>query len=249
MHPLIAAHVENKKFHHAYLFCGDFEVCKKTAFKLAEEIFGSENTELERKRKDGNFAVKLEANPDFFYGEFDLFSINDSHYLINWAATKPFSGGKKVFAAAVSAFNGESSNALLKTFEEANEGVHFIFMVSNVEMLIPALRSRLSIIELIGKEENGEIKELCEKFMRSLPSKRTTDIVKKLTAEKTEKQTIIDFLNGLELFSQDRLDDGNDKEKAVKALSELARCRKYVFDRAASHKIILEHLALVLPKF
>ena len=133
MHPILKAHIEKREFSHAYLLCGDGEVCRKIAEETARAILSEKN---------------LESNPDFSRRRFGLFGINDSHNLTSWAATKSFSGQGKVFVMEVFSFNMESSNALLKTLEEPGEKIHFFIIVSSVETVMPTLRSRLTIIDL-----------------------------------------------------------------------------------------------------
>lgn len=251
MHPLLKAHIEKKEFHHAYLLCGDTDECQKAAIEAARAILSPSST------SKSDFDER--AHPDFSRGKFELFGIEDSRDLKNWAASRSFYGNGKVFVAEIFAFNSESSNALLKILEEPNEGVHFFIIASSAEVVMPTLRSRLTVIELGHRMSksgldigcpSGDL-ELAEKFLKDSPNKRL-EIAKKMAdekkADKTDKAKIVEFLNGLEISLERKLRLA-ERKKAISAMEELQKSREFIFDRGSSAKMILEHLALVLPKF
>jgi DNA polymerase III gamma/tau subunit len=240
MHQILKAHIGKREFHHAYLLCGDGEAGKKMAEEAARAILAEDN---------------LESHPDFSRGRFGLFGIKDSHNLTSWAATKSFSGQGKVLVMEVFSFNMESSNALLKTLEEPGEKIHFFIIVPSVDVVIPTLRSRLTIIDLSSDKEELEKKllETGRKFLAALPNKRL-EIIKKLSAKSDDenellsessanKQKAIQFLNALEFL----LHLDIECPSGYPALEELSRSRQFISDRGASAKMILEHLALALP--
>lgn len=254
MHPILKAHIEKREFHHAYLLCGDIEVCRKMAEETAKAILSEYN---------------LESNPDFSHRRFGLFGINDSHNLASWAATKSFSGQGKIFVMEVFSFNVESSSALLKTLEGPNEKTHFFIIVSSLETVMPTLRSRLTVIDsrLRSSASKSNLEaELLSEFLKSLPSKRL-EMVKKIIAKSenenellsdssASKQKAIQFLNALEFLLEKelRLSDKSkkslpaDRQEAT-ALEELSRSGQFIPDRGSSAKMILEHLSLALPVF
>lgn len=251
MHPILKAHIEKGEFHHAYLLCGDREICLKTAEETAKAILANNN---------------LEAHPDFSRGNFDLFSINDSRNLIHWASTKSFSGRGKVFVMEISSFNAESSNALLKIMEDPGEKIHFFIIVSSIENIIPTLQSRMAVIGgLFNKEEmDKKSVEDGRNFLAALPKKRMEMISKMLvkkdddsgkeiiTGASTNKQKAVKFVNILEFLLEKELrqkDLGIKCSNASKqmALKEIYRSGQFLPDSGSSPKIILEHLALTLP--
>lgn len=246
MHPILKAHIEKREFSHAYLLCGDGEICRKMAEETAQAILSDDN---------------LKSHPDFWRGRFGLFGINDSHNLTSWASEKSFSGKGKVFVMEVFSFNMESSNALLKTLEEPGEKTHFFIIVSSAENVTPTLRSRLTIIDASfgQKEPAKEALEASKKFLAVLPNKRM-EMIKKILAKSDDesellpessanKQKAVQFLNALEFLLEKELRSPDKNKKMATALEELSRSGQFIFDRGASAKIILEHLALTLPIF
>jgi hypothetical protein len=222
MDSVLRNHIDNKEFHHAYLLAGDYDVSREAAFEAAKIILGREN---------------LTNHPDFFYEKFELFGINESHNLIFKANQRPFWGENKVFVAEIFSFSVESANALLKTFEEPFEGTHFFIIVPSPETVIPTLRSRFTIID---NKKDGDIgkktKEECREFLRSLPAQRIKMAEKFLK----DKEEAMEFINSLEIVLSE--------ESNFSALETVQRARKFLFDRSASIKMIMEYLALSLPR-
>ena len=245
MHPILKIHIEKKEFHHAYLLCGEVEAGKKTAEEMAKVILAESH---------------LNNHPDFSYSKFGLFGINDSHNLANRASNKSFSDKGKIFVLEVFSFNMESSNALLKLLEEPTEKTHFFVIVSSVDVVIPTLRSRFTIIGGVSndKEIDEESLEAGKKFLSALPSKRL-ETVKKMFPKKSEenellsdssanKQESVKLLNALEFLLEKELRTPGKEKKAKEGLENLSKSGQFVFDRGSSPKIILEHLALTLPR-
>lgn len=232
MHQILKAHIDSKKFDHGYLLCGDGELCRKAAFEAAGVI-------LARK---GN----LEAHPDFLYQKFEAFGIDDSRALKEWASSRPFFGSGKIAIMEIFSLSVESANALLKIFEEPNAGVHFFVISPSAEVIIPTLRSRLTVIRLGSSTSNSEVglpgSGSAEEFLK-LPSNNRLESIKKIL---TDKIKAVEFLNELEVYLERMI--GGAQLWPRKALKEVQESRRFVFDRSPSLKMIMEHLVLVLPR-
>ena len=247
MHPILKAHIEKKEFHHAYLLCGEVEMCKKMAEDMAKVILAEDN---------------LQSHPDFSYNKFGLFGIDDSHNLANRANKKSFSDEGKVFVMEIFSFNMESSNALLKLLEDPTEKTYFFIIVSSADVVIPTLRSRFAVIDLrLGSSASkSDLEaELPSEFLKSLPNKRL-EMVKKMFPRKGEgdelledtsinKQKAVKLLNSLEFLLERELRTPEKEKKAKAGLENLSKSGRFIFDQGSSPKIILEHLALTLPRF
>lgn len=212
------AHIEKGKFHHGYLLVGDLEVSREMAFEAARVI--------------------LKSKLDFFHQIFDLFSIKDSHDLRQRASLKPFLGDSKVFVIEISSFSIESSNALLKTFEEPYEGTYFFIITSSLEEIIPTLRSRLTIISSPRKDFglDKEKEDFYKKFLAGLPNRRMEMVKKNFE----DKQKTIEFLNEMEVVVH--------KLGFFLILKKIQECKNFLYQKGGSGKMVLEHLALTLPQ-
>jgi len=103
-----------------------------------------------------------------------------------------------------------------------------------VENILPTLVSRLTVINNggAGKKLDEEKIKFYKKFLASQPNKRL-EIIKSMK----EREEAIEFLNELELITKD-----------FKVLTEIERSKNFLFSQGASAKMVLEHIALSLPK-
>ncbi len=230
--------MKSGNFHHGYFLAGDFGVSREMALKAAAVIFGYPADELKK-------------HPDFHHEKFDLFGVGESRELKERSAKRPFSGEKKVFIIELFSFTAESSNALLKLFEEPPEGTHFFVIIPSSEAIIPTLRSRLPVIESSAPEGAGEEKvKSAENFLKDSAPKRL------LAVKKTgkDKQKALELLDGLEFIIEKKLREraeGRGPADSGEApdfsdLEQVQKAREFLSDRSANVKMILEHLALVL---
>lgn len=222
--------------HHAFLVEGDRELVTKELFECLAQG-----------------GIELEGNPDFLHMTFDVIGIDEGRRLREMQISKAFSGGKRIFAISATSFTAEAQNALLKVFEEPAPGVHFFVIVPSVDMLLPTLRSRFFIIEHESKYGTG-ISSNAQAFIAKNKSERLA-VVKEIVALKDEDQAMAKkqarmLLDELERMFHRMLtsEDRGLRSNAVSALEEIERAKQYIGDRAPSIKLILEHLALILPK-
>ena len=210
------------------------------------------------------------ANPDFVSEELNSFGIDDARRLKEIHATKSFrEDARKIFIIRTNFITHEAQNSLLKMFEEPGEGNHFFILTPAAHILLPTLKSRLLIVQNEGEGGRGE-KGGSKKggqnantnagkiagdleaatFLKSSPPKRLK-IVSALLAEiEAEKKTKADAIHLVETLLKE-LHAAKSPQKYTKedvaAFEELMKCRDYLGDRAASTKLLLEHIALILP--
>jgi DNA polymerase III delta prime subunit len=225
MNPILKLYFETGALSHAYLLTGEVELAKQIATEIASELLTIAATETS-------------AHPDFFYQKVEILGIKDSQEIKRKASIKPSLGEKKVFIIETLAITIEAENALLKIIEEPPSGTHFFVIVPTVETLIPTLRSRFSIFEA-SREKKIEIKneDLINSFISAAPKKRL-DLIQ-VFFEK-DKPEVIDLLNELGFILEGK--------KSFKAVEEIERVKKFLYNPTGSQKMILEHLALTLPR-
>ena len=161
---------------------------------------------------------------------------------------------KKIFIIAFNTMTSEAQNALLKTIEEPTQDTHFFFITRTKETLIPTLRSRMQIVPL-ESEAHADTKKVGEKFLKaSLPER--FDMIEPLTKAKKDdkseaKEEARVFLVSLERalyahLSRAALDRSH--LEVAQALEDVITTSKYLSDRAPSLKILLEQLAMTVPR-
>ena len=190
---------------------------------------------LERLEAEG---LKTRGNPDLFARTYRQFVIDDARELRDRASSRGIAGGKRIFIIATPSMTSEAQNALLKTLEEPPADALFFFVVPSPHTLLPTLRSRAHMLSLERpeKEEMVDTKE----FLAALPAKRL-DMLKPLLEkdadEKRDLGAMLAFLAALER----RL------EHNPEGLTSVYRARKYIGDRGALVRPLLEQVALLVP--
>lgn len=195
---------------------------------------------------------KPRGNPDFHSESYAVMGIDEARALKEASGRTAVPGGKKMFLIAADSITREAQNALLKVCEEPTADTHFFLIVPSLEILLPTLRSRLFVLS--AKEANGmATSSRAEAFLRAQAPVRLKTVQKLLKAadEEAGSKTLIAFLDELERTVADARvlkTESHAEKKRTQALSELLTVKKYCHDRSPSFKLLLEHLALVLPK-
>lgn len=199
--------------HHAYLIVGE----KDRGIRHARELF--------------SLPEKADNNPDVHVVTHDTLGIEEARQLHQWAYQKPLVSPVRYFILICGGVTHEAQNALLKLFEEPPQTSAFALLVSDIELILPTLRSRFAIIELPKEEIDTK---LAQNFLKASASERIEEIGRRMKNRDTT--WALDLLKSLEeqLY----------KDKKVKDLEALLFVRKYMERRGASQKMLLEHLAL-----
>lgn len=227
--------------HHAYYLIGSIED-RDQIISLLEKDHG----------------IIVQGNPDFYIRNYVTFTIDDSREIKSLHNSRPIielnkknaGSGKKIFVLTMNGITVEAQNSLLKLLEEPAEYAHFFIIIPSEHLLIPTVKSRLSILKLNKKnktEIDPDLLAEAQAFIKANQTKRL-DIVKALTEsiskEKKTKQDTIDFINAIESAVYGA---GDSKEQLVmnqKAFEAIALARNYIHDRAPSVKMLLEYVAL-----
>lgn len=175
--------------------------------------------------------VKLAGSPDYFPWTGELFGIDEARELTSRAAGKAFTE-RKVFFISPDRITIEAQNALLKTFEDPYEATHFFLVVREEELVLPTLRSRVHTLRVNGEEKTESD---AAKFL-SLNLKERLSFAKKFSDSDKNLSVLLDDILMLLRIS------GEDAEK----IAHVYEARRYSDDRAASARLILEHLSLML---
>lgn len=221
--------------HHAYGFSGDREEIRVILIDFFEN----------------NLEIKTKGNPDFYHITEASFGVDSSRKLKDLHILRSSDGGRKIFLIEMDAITHEAQNALLKMFEEPQAGTHFFIIIPSIELLLPTLRSRLSIhvvsnVSSVSGQSSAS-KDRYEKEAKTFLKlglkekiKFVDDLAALVSDEKATKQDVLGFLNGLEIvIGQTALKKGQ-----TKGIDAVLTARSYMQDRAPSIKQLLEYVAL-----
>jgi len=199
-------------------------------------------------KKEG---IETRGNPDVYMREYQRFGIEEARSLRERASLRPV-GDRRMFIIATSGMTNEAQNALLKTLEEPAANAMFFFIVPSPHILLPTLRSRAQMLTLTDVHATDDIVD--GKAFLAATSQKRLDMLKPLLekddddpeadaprrngAGKRDIGNIIAFLSSLEK-TLDKNPDG---------LRVVYRARKYIGDKGALVKPLLEQVALLVPR-
>jgi DNA polymerase III delta prime subunit len=211
---------------HAYVVQGGAELCD-VVLRLLE--------------KEG---IDIRGNSDVFVQRFSHFSIEDARSLRERASLRALGAQGRIFIVSAPTIPTEAQNALLKTFEEPPAGAKFFLIVPSPEMLLPTLRSRMQPLVLTVSDRRISVVD-AKVFLASSPEERISllePLIEKDDDDKRDMAGAMQFLSDLEkLLSKNALEHGA-------GLRTVYRARKYLTDRGALVKPLLEHVALLVPR-
>lgn len=212
--------------HHARLFEGMADDVLPHVYADAEVLLGS----------------SYMGNPDFELIQTQRFGVDDARALALRAAQMPL-GGAQLFVLVATTLTVEAQNALLKLLEEPGQFTYFVLVVPSREQLLPTVRSRL---EFSGLYRSVDAVDADVGAFLGADLGERLEYVKTLSEAKDKVRTRA-FLDALE-FRVYRAHNEQASAASRQFLTELAFVRTYIFDRSASVKMLLEHLALAVPR-
>lgn len=154
--------------------------------------------------------------------------------------------GLRGFVLAGFRFTHEAQNALLKMTEEPIAGTAFFLVVPRISHFLPTLRSRLR--HVVAPREDAFSLEVQE-FLRASHADRFK-IVEKLIEghdEHGEKRLVAERFDRFTEELSRHLHVGRLAGAVSPAEREVLFVREYIYDTAASLKLLAEHLAIAIP--
>ena len=228
MQSLVDSYKNTGQLHHAYAIAGSRDTAHESLIFFLEHTVG----------------VATKGNPDVQYEIYDTFGIDEARRARDRQTTSAaVFGAQKIFILAAAVITHEAQNALLKIFEEPTPDTHFFIIVPDAEMLLPTLRSRLVIILYKNTDNDAALAAV---FLRGDVAERfavTKDII-----ENKDRLAGGALLDSLETALHASASDTKKIAELAFVFSEIANCRTYLRGRAPSLKLILEHIALIIPQ-
>lgn len=215
--------------HHAYGITGNRDEILPDLFLFLKKVFEFE----------------VARNPDCTVRQFDVLTIDDARRIAEIQSRKAFTA-RKVIIVSFNTATREAQNSLLKILEEPSADTIFFLIVPSTSVLLPTVLSRLFLVES-DPSPRAEVVSAARDFLYSSYATRmefVKSLAESLADEKSDRQFVVDFLGQLEvLLSNIR----KQHQIPPSVFEDIALCQKYIGDRSASVKMLLEHCALVLP--
>ncbi len=215
--------ITKESLHHAYLLEGG-DAAVAEVVTLSERLLG----------------MPISGHPDVYSERFESLGVDEARSLREHIFVRPL-GGLSITIAHAEQITPEAQNALLKVLEEPPAASVFFLVLSSSARVLPTLRSRMR--EIVAEMEDTVTGD-AKKFLAASPAKRI-EMVKGIVEEKDRTKARALLRGVMETLHQEF---AGGKQQYAPALEELRRMSDYLGDTAASPKLILEHLALVLPR-
>ncbi|MEK7478104.1 MAG: hypothetical protein AAB645_01915 [Patescibacteria group bacterium] len=228
----IFKHIEN--LHHAYLLIGE----------RAEMVIPLK--EFLSKRFGADFVSP--SNPDLFIKHYDSFGIDEGRTLKDYQTRRALNGHGKFFILSLDTITTEAQNSLLKTLEDPFPDNHFFIIARSAKMFLPTVLSRCQLLEIKSHNRfSADLIKDCQKFLKTEVSDRLNYIKKILKEQEENKQVAPEFVNCLLDQFRQKINLATGTAEEIKALEQLEKNVPLVGQRGGSPRLVLEHLALVLP--
>lgn len=206
-------------------------------------------------------AYKAHIRP-FYAREYEKFGIDEAREVQGVASLKHYTSG--TFLLGIATLTSEAQQAMLKLFEEPQEGTQFIVLVPH-GTLLPTLKSRMleypeqldtTAQQLAQKKVLGSPTssrkgssgpdyfsgQAAASFLKLSGKERSDFIAKLLKDDEGTRERVRDFVNALEVELHKKVGE----PKTRQALEDIHMVRDYLRDRSPSLKMLLEHLALAV---
>jgi hypothetical protein len=164
----------------------------------------------------------------------DTMGIGDVRAVTAQAQLRPATDGGQVFVIAASFITHEAQNALLKLFEEPPVDTAFVLVVPPAFQLLPTLQSRIGQETTIADSSENQAWTL---FLAASYADRLQQVDS--WQKSKDPQWLSQMVAGVHSVSS--------QEVGLEAMQVLQFVGQKLQTRGASNKMLLEHLALVLP--
>ena len=168
----------------------------------------------------------------------DTLGIDTVRSLQRHAIRRPLVREKRCFVLSCGSLTHEAQNGLLKLLEDPPRAAEFALIVSSREILLPTLRSRLQE-EYVATTPPEALE--AEQFLKSTPKERLSLVEQGLKDKERARAWAEALVMNLASLS-------HNGESSVATLRALTDAVGHITRSGSSPKMILEHLALTLPK-
>ncbi len=222
-------------FHHAYLITGRSEGLEE----VLAEVLG----------------ISGPGHPDLARYGLELLTVDEVRRIREDQARKPLAANRLVLIIEAPRMTSEAQNALLKVLEEPAESAVFFIVVPRLDGLLPTLLSRVRVLSGQGGLEYSGVETAA--FLAAEAPVRLQLLSPLISPPQAEPEAAQKKRRGAELFLDEleirlaasgrRTDQALTTETA-EALSELLTLKEHLREPGGSVKLILEYLALRLPR-
>ncbi|MEN9649465.1 MAG: hypothetical protein RL094_432 [Candidatus Parcubacteria bacterium] len=227
-----------QKLHHTYIVVGPRETAVVSVVDFLRDSFSLEH-----------------SYPDMWVKSYDSVGVDDTEEIASVHQRRPIGTNKKFIIFETSQITQQAQNSLLKMLEEPSAETHFFIVIPSVVMLLPTILSRVHVVTLDETDATSSQTSEVAEFLASSMGSRVAFVAGLLAdydKENITKEDIYSFVNGVEQMVHEEMLKKSSKDgaygEAQQALAAVAHVQTYIRDTASSLKLLLEYLALRLPR-
>ncbi len=192
------------------------------------------------------------GNPLVGYNDFNEFVVSnfgiDEARELRTKQQRVGFNSNKFFLVVTDSITHEAQNALLKTLEEPTADTFIFIVVPSAQSLLPTLLSRVAVINLEkGEGEISDVAKLATEFLNTKPADRFELIENIIGKEHPDRARAREFVAKLAKAFRQKYSPEKWTSEQTFAAGELIKAERYLGEPASLAKMILEHLALILP--
>lgn len=185
------------------------------------------------------------ANPDFYVFNAEQLLIDDAFEIARMLTSQKVSD-RRVCVIACDRVTHEVQNTLLKTIEEPHAGTHIMLLVPTTDALLPTILSRAQVFQGASAKLTTRLTDYVGSFLRSTPIDRFA-LVEQWVKNKKEEENLtkIEVISFITEIEKIMWEIGN---RDAQLFADIEHMRTYAQIRGASHRVILDFLAMVCPQ-
>lgn len=187
--------------------------------------------------------IQWQGNPDVLVFDDEQILMAQAEQIVSSVVGKKVGRARMVVISA-DRMAADVQNRLLKTLEEPQEGTYFFVLVLSTERILPTILSRCQVFE--GDVSESETRMNVRDFMKASLPERFALVESVTKAKKDEdnvsKAEVLAFIDQLEKV----LWESGSRDEQL--FADLRKMKGYAAIRGASHRVILDFLAMVAPQ-
>src|SRR3989338_3847414 len=143
----------------------------------------------------------------------------------------------------------ETQNALLKILEEKTLHNVFILFTSNIERIIPTIRSRVQVVVLDEKKKylDKNLTSPMQRLFEMLQNPKSNSFLQLSTFSIKTREDVLLFIDNFILFLKAHL-KGKNADKIVEILKKAMQTKNNILSLNANHQLSLDNLLIFAHK-
>lgn len=238
MNTTLKLELPNDALHHTYIVVGEGDI---TLTALKEYL----STQLGIDR----------SNPNLWIKSFETLKVEDIAEISSAHQRKSVEqDAKKIIILQTTSITQQAQNSLLKMLEEPTANTHFFIILPTISTILPTVLSRAHVIRTDIRSKDRVHAGTATTFLHGTGAERlviVAEILSDYDKEKISREDISELIYEIEHSAYTLFIKKESKESTpteLKVLKVLTQAEEYVRDTSSSLKLILEYLALELPK-